>query len=141
MKKTFFSILLMVFAFSMNACADGKPIPFEQLPESAKNTITQNFSRENVLLIIQEWSEYEVRLNDGTEIEFDRNGNLKKVDCKQQQVPDGLIPSEVLSYVKSNFSSSFITEWGVDDGRWKAELNSGIELIFNKKYQFVGIDD
>ena len=141
MKKLIMSILFMAFAFTMNANTDGKPITFEQLPENAKTIIVQNFDKEAILVIIKEFSEYEVKLHDGTELEFDRKGNLKKVDCKHQQVPEALIPTEVLSYVKANYASAFITEWGKDDGQWKAELSNSLELIFNRKYQFVGIDD
>lgn len=141
MKKLVLSILFMVFAFTMNTYADGTPVPFEQLPENAKTLVVQNFDKNDILVIIKDRSEYEVKFNNGTEIEFDRKGNLTKVDCKHQQVPDALIPAEVLSYVKANYAAASITEWSKDDGQWKAELSNSLELIFNRKYQFVGIDD
>jgi hypothetical protein len=74
-------------------------------------------------------------------LEFNKAGELTKVDCKQTEVPSALIPELVRQYVKANFPNAFITEWSKDDRRWKAELNSGLDLEFNSNYEFVRIDD
>lgn len=144
MKKLFLMICIAV-TFALTACADGKPIPFEQLPANAQTIITQNFVRENILFVALDSeifsTEYEVKFNDGKELTFDSKGNIKKVDCKYEPVPEVLIPAEVLTQVRSSYPNAFIKEWKLDDGQWKAELNNGLELIFNKRYQLVGIDD
>jgi hypothetical protein len=145
MKKLFLMICIAV-TLCLTACADGgTPITFEQLPAPAQVTITQNFVKENILFITKEgvmaWTEYEVRFNDGKELDFDNNGSVIKVDCKYEPVPEALIPAEVLTQVRSSYPNAFIKEWKLDDGQWKAELNNGLELIFNKRYQLVGIDD
>lgn len=163
MRKLFFSILLMAFALSLGACTDGKPLDFGQLPQNAQTTITKYFSKEEILLIRLDkddlLSEYEVKLKDGTELEFDRNGALTKIDCQQKRVPDelspeevityvntrrvpdGLVTEKVLAYVNANHPNAFITEWSKDDMRWKAELNNGLELVFNNNGKFLRYDD
>ena len=145
MKKLFFSILFMVFALSLDACTDGRIVSFDRLPKNAQQLIIQHFSKDNVLMVEMDRdgirTEYEVRLKDGTEIDFDGDGDLKKIDCQDRRVPDALLPAEVLTYVNGNYPDAFITEWGKDDGRWKAELNNALDLVFNRKYQFVGFDD
>lgn len=145
MKKAVLSILFIAFALSMNANVDGRPITFNELPKNAQTLLSQHFNVEHIMLITIDKevfkTEYEVKFNDGTEVDFDRKGDLKKVDCKHQQVPDALVPPTVLEYVRTHYAQSFITEWGKDDLRWKAELNNGLDLIFNTKYQFVGFDD
>ena len=144
MKKLFLMICMAVM-IGLTACADGRPIPFEQLPANAQTIITQNFVKENILFVALDSevfsTEYEVKFNDGKELTFDSKGNLKKVDCKYEPVPEALIPAEVLTQVRSSYPNAFIKEWKLDDGRWKAELNNGLELIFNKRYQLIGIDD
>jgi len=144
MKKLFLMICLAV-TFVLTACADGRPIPFEQLPVNAQTIITQNFVRENILFVAIDSeifsTEYEVKFNDGKELKFNGSGELIKVDCKYEPVPETLVPAEVLTQVRSSYPNAFIKEWKLDDGRWKAELNNGLELIFNKRYQLVGIDD
>lgn len=145
MKKLLFSILLTAIAFSLGACTDVKPIGFDQLPQNAQTTIKNYFNKEEVLLVTIDkdnlLTEYEVKLKDNTELEFDRNGNLIKIDSQQKKVPDGLIPEKALAYVNANYPDAFITEWGKDDLRWKAELNNGLELVFNNNGEFLRYDD
>lgn len=144
MKKLFLMIWMAV-TFALTACADGRPIPFEQLPVNAQTIINQNFVRENILFVALDSeifsTEYEVKFNDGKELKFNGSGELIKVDCKYEPVPEVLVPVEVLNQVKASYPNAFIKELKLDDGRWKAELNNGLELIFNKRYQLVGIDD
>lgn len=144
MKKLFLTICMAIM-IGLTACADGRPIPFEQLPVNAQTIITQNFVRENILFVAIDSeifsTEYEVKFNDGKELKFNGSGELIKVDCKYEPVPETLVPAEVLTQVRSSYPNAFIKEWKLDDGRWKAELNNGLELIFNKRYQLVGIDD
>lgn len=143
--RRLFLTLFMALTLCLSACADGRPITFEQLPANAQTIITQNFVKENILFITVDTelfgTEYEVKFNDGKELGFDGSGNLKKVDCQYERVPDALIPALVLQQVQASYPNAFIVEWKSDDGRWKAELNNTLELIFNKKYQLVGIDD
>lgn len=143
--KRFFLTLFIALTLCLSACADGRPITFEQLPANAQTIITQNFVRENILFVTVDTdlfsTEYEVRFNDGKELDFDGNGNLKKVDCQYERVPDALIPAQVLQQVQASYPNAFIVEWKFDDGQWKAELNNTLELVFNKRYQLVGIDD
>ena len=143
--KRLFLALFMALTLCLSACADGRPITFEQLPANAQTIVTQYFVRENILFMTVDTelfgTEYEVRFNDGKELDFDSKGNLIKVDCKYEQVPDALIPAEVLQQVQASYPNTFIKEWKRDDGQWKAELSNGLELIFNRRYQLVGIDD
>lgn len=144
MKKSIYLLLLAVLV-SLNACADKKVvITFAQLPQPAQEIITQNFNQADISYVMQEndWSvEYKVRFVNGTEIEFNSDGALKKVDCKTTAVPDALVPAEVLTYVKTNVPGAFIKEWGTDDWGYKAELSNGLDLKFDKSYRFQRIDD
>ena len=144
MKKLLLS-LVMALTIGLSAWADGRPITFEQLPANAQTIVTQYFVRENILFMTVDTelfgTEYEVKFNDGKELKFDSKGNVIKIDCKYEPVPDALIPAEVLQQVQASYPNVFIKEWKRDDGQWKAELSNTLELIFNRRYQLVGIDD
>ena len=135
----------MALTIGLSAWADGRPITFEQLPANAQTIVTQYFVRENILFMTVDTelfgTEYEVKFNDGKELKFDSKGNVIKIDCKYEPVPDALIPAEVLQQVQASYPNVFIKEWKRDDGQWKAELSNTLELIFNRRYQLVGIDD
>ena len=145
MKKNLFATLLVALSMCLNACAKDQVITVNQLPAEAKTFIQTYFASDSVSFVMQEreglTTEYEVRFVSGDKVEFDGKGGLKKVDCGQRAVPAALLPEAVRTYVSKQFSNAFITEWGKDDRRWKAELNNGLELEFNNKYEFVRIDD
>lgn len=145
MRKNLFATLLVALSMCLNACAKDQVITVNQLPAEAKTFIQTYFALDSVSFVMQEreglTTEYEVRFVSGDKVEFDGKGALKKVDCGQRAVPAALLPEAVRTYVSKQFPNAFITEWGKDDRRWKAELNNGLELEFNSKYEFVRIDD
>ena len=142
--KKYFSVVLIALC-SLTACANEQVIPFDKVPEPAKAIVAAHFDASQIAYVTLDKglldAEYDVKFNDGRSLEFNKAGELLKVDCKQTEVPAALIPETVRAYVKANFPNAFITEWSKDDRRWKAELNSGLELEFNSKYEFIRIDD
>ena len=140
-----FSTLLLALSVCLTACADEKVITAEQLPATAQTFVKTYFADDAITLVMQDRDglslEYEVRLNSGSKIEFDGKGEIKKVDCQAREVPEGIVPEAVKKYVATTFPNTMITEWGKDGRKWKAELNNGIDLEFNSKYEFVRIDD
>lgn len=142
--RKFFSIAFLVLAFALNACSGERKGSFEQLPKSAQEIIVQHFDKTGIASVKidndDRTTEYEVRFANGAEVDFDQDGNLKKIECKPNQVPEALIASEIVAYVKENYPSSLIVEWEKEKKGSKVELNNGVELIFNNLNQFVGID-
>lgn len=144
MKKNLF-VALLALTCSFTACANEQVITYDQVPEPAKAIVAAHFDAAQVAYVMLDKGlfddEYEVRFNDGRTIEFNKAGELLKVDCKLTEVPSALVPEPVLAYVKAHFPNAFITEWGKDDRGYKAELNNGLDLKFNRKYEFVRVDD
>ena len=135
----------MVFALSLGACTKERIISFDQLPQKAQTIITTYFSIEEVMLVKLDKDdlqiEYDVKLKNGTELTFDSNGNLTKIDCQRQRVPDGLVPEKVRAFVTANHPTAFVTEWSKNKFRLKVELNNGLELVFNNDGDFIRYDD
>ncbi|MBQ6985235.1 MAG: PepSY-like domain-containing protein [Paludibacteraceae bacterium] len=142
--KKYFSVVLMALC-SLTACAKEQVIAYDQVPEPAKAIVSAHFDASQISYVTVDKGlldcDYDIKFNDGRSLEFNKAGELTKVDCQQTEVPSALIPERVRQYVKANFPNAFITEWSKDDRRWKAELNSGLDLEFNSKYEFVRIDD
>ena len=142
--KKYFSVVLIALC-SLTACAKEQVITFDQVPEPAKAIVAAHFDAAQIAYVLLDKGlfddEYEVRFNDGRTIEFNKAGELQKVDCKLTEVPSALVPEPVQAYIKANFPNAFITEWGKDDRGYKAELNNGLDLKFNRQLEFVRIDD
>lgn len=85
--------------------------------------------------------EYDVTLNDGTEVDFDTTNQWEQVDCKVKAVPSALVPAAIASYVKSNNQGLPITKISRKPYGYEIELNNSLELRFNAQGQFAGYDD
>lgn len=145
MKKTFLMAIMAVL-FGLSSCnTRDQLITFAQLPEAGQQLVQANFDVANIAYVKQdrEWfdKEYEVRFNDGSELDMEGDGSFKHVDCKFHAVPEALVPEIVRQQVAAQFPQAFIVEWGKDDWGWKAELNNKLDLKFNSSFEFIGLDD
>jgi hypothetical protein len=143
--KKLFLIASMILLFSLGAFAQDRVVTYDQLPKASQDYITKYFSKEAVIHVkIDEEAygfEYEVYLNTGAKLEFDKMGDMKKVDCNHSRVPDVILPTQVLTFITNNYPGAFVTEWCKKRTNWKAELSNGLDLYFNTQYQLIGIDD
>lgn len=134
-----------VVLFSATACADkNKPIQVNELPTKAQTVLTTHFSGQKVTLATLESEiidkSYNVVLQNGTKLEFDRKGNLTEVDCKQGTVPAKLIPQPIKSYVQANYSGQNIKKMEIDKNEHEIELSNGLDITFNKRFKVIDID-
>lgn len=144
MKRLIDTLLLalaLVVLFPLSADASGKVIPFNGLPTEAQSFIKTHFTNVKVLQITRELTEYEVIFADNNKVEFDRSGNWKEVNCRRGAVPESLIPSRILAYIKGNFSSDSVRSIERNTRGYEVKLSSGFELEFDKNCNFKRIDD
>ena len=115
----------------------------EQLTQSITQYIHTNFPGKSLSKISKEKKmgkmEYEIYLDNGTKLEFN-NSVINEIESTEK-LPDAVIPKNILAYTKKNYPQNFITEWKLSYNKHKIELNSGVELEFNKKGQFLRIDN
>ena len=131
---------------SLTACADRQQlISFNDLPAAAQTFVKQYFNPSDIAYVGSErdglHTEYNVRLHDATELEFDHKGNVEKVDCQQKAVPEGIVPAKIVNYVATHFPNQFIVEYQVDSRRIQIELNNQMELEFDLNGNLREFDD
>lgn len=138
----FMLVALVCLLVSTVSYADGRVIPVTQLPEGAKTFVATHFPGKKIFYAQKDGRKYEVRLDDGTEIDFDRKGVWDKVDCHDfQAVPATIIPAQIAAYVQTNFSTIFITKIDKERYGYSIELSNDIELKFDKLGNLIGVDD
>ena len=107
--------------------------------------VSTYFPKATILFTQHDDGEYEVRLSDGTEIEFTRKGEWKNIDCKHSNiytsVPAELIPVEITNYVKASFPNENIIKIDKDRRDWEIELSNRLEIKFDKKFRVLEYDD
>jgi uncharacterized protein YuzE len=143
--KFFLVALLCMLLQSVTCLADDKIIPVEQLPASAKTFVKKYFPQATIEYATKDTefmgTTYEVRLSDGTEVDFDKKGNWDNVDCKTKAVPASLVPAAIAQYVKAHYPNTVIVKIDKERGGYEIELSNDLDLKFNSKGKLIGIDD
>lgn len=82
---------------------------------------------------------YEVKLNNGVEVEFTDSGDWEEIK-DPNGVPAALVPASVKSYVDTNYKGIVIKKIDKEKNKIKVDLMNGIDLEFDANGKFVKID-
>jgi hypothetical protein len=114
------------------------------LPDAITAFIKQHFPNATITGVEPDHDhgglEYDVYLNDGTQIDFDANNQWEKVES-MKGVPAFFIPKAIASHVKGSYQNTVITKINKEHNGYEVELNNGIELRFDHSGRFLGMDD
>ncbi len=139
--KLFIAALVCLMMVPIVSCADGRPIPVEQLPAEAKAFVQSNFPDLKIIYAEKDGSVFETRLSNGAEVEFDKKGAWTKVDCNFDAVPAAIVPEFVSTYVKSTFPEAKINKIEISRRGYEVELSNDLDLAFSKNGQLLRMDD
>lgn len=145
--KKLLSVLLMCVLCCGAASAfifDKYTLNREDLPEEARNFLTEYFPKAKVGMIkvdkhLLKKTDYDVRLVNGTTVEFSNAGKWTSVDCKTREVPAGIVPKTIVRYVSKNYSDVKIVSIKKKSGNYIIGLSDGVDLKFNLLGQFKGV--
>ena len=145
MKKIFILLLLAVSVLSVSA-RDTYSRDVNVLPASARTVLNNNFKSKVSFIKIDKTlgsiDEYEVVLQDGSEITFDKNGNWKDIEVRAKgSVPSTLIPTGITNFVKNNQKKTNIVGIEKERGGYTVDLANGVEIKFDKNGNFVRYDN
>ena len=147
--KRIFRILMIAICcmVSCNMVANAgndKPISVNALPAKAQTLLNNHFNGQKVMLATIESGvvsrSYDVVLQNGTKLEFDKKGNLTEIDCKQGIVPVQLIPQAIKNYLEVNYAGQSVKKIEIKKNEYEVELVNGLDLTFNKHFQLTDID-
>lgn len=121
-------------------------IEFNELPEAAQTFVETHFSDKQVSIIYHDReltdNEYEVIFSDGANIDFTKKGEWDEVEDRDADgVPQAIIPQAILDYVSTNHNGQYIVQIGKERNNYEVELNSTVEIVFDKNGQFIRYDD
>lgn len=144
MKKIIVTFMMLVGVSSM-AVADERPITVESLPKAAIEFITGNFPNTPVVLATIDReimdTDYEVRLEDGTTIDFDGKGRWVEVSNKRSALPSSVLPKPIATYIKSNYPSERCLKIEKNSHSYEVKLTNSLEIVFTLDGKMIGYDD
>ena len=129
--KRIFRILMIAIccmvSYNMVANAgNDKSITVNALPAKAQTLLNNHFNGQKVMLATIESGvvsrSYDVVLQNGTKLEFDKKGNLTEIDCKQDTVPDQLIPQAIKNYLMDNYAGQSVKKIEMNKNEYEVEL-------------------
>lgn len=132
-----------IFAATVMASSREVPVTFDQLPSAAKTFVNENFPGETVTMALKDVhgrAEYDVRLSDGTELEFTHSGALKKISSRAG-ISEKLIPDGIRRYVSAHFPGAGYREYEVGKRTYEVKISNGMELKFNRNFMVMEVDD
>jgi putative periplasmic protein len=137
--KYFLLLIVATLTFSA-ASAQNKKITFNDLPSEAINYI-DNRSLANDITSVWKTNDniYTVIFNDGTEIEFNNNGEWKEAKINNEKFSVFLVPEKVLGYIQANYPLESVRKVSrnLDKKGYKTELSNKKELNFDENFNFV----
>lgn len=142
MKKM--SLILFSFALILASCKKEKVVSENDLPATSKSYITTHFPDQKITQAIREYDDlkksFTVYLDNGVKLEFNRSGEIRQIEGNAK-LPDSVIPSQILTYVTTNYPGQYIKKWELEDNRQDIELSNGLDLEFDRNGNFLRIDD
>lgn len=139
MSKYIYNMVVGCVALMLTAaCHEG------EIPAQAQAFLEQHFGHYSIVLVEVGTDEgeggekeYKVWLNDGAKVEFDMQGNWKRVGRKKTGIPTELIPDAIERYVKQHYPHDVVTKFSKKDYGYKLELSDDMDLRFTKACQFI----
>lgn len=144
MKKLIALLAVVVFSIGAISARDRVYNSAEPLPTEAKTMLKKYFPRLKVNHVKVDKdmlsTEYEVILSDGTEVDFNKNGDWKSIDRGQTAIPDALVLKPIRDYVAKAYPGQKIVDMEKDHKGYEVTLSRGLELKFDTAGVFKKID-
>lgn len=107
------------------------------MPKPAQDFLKKHFSNREIDVVKKDAEHgekgYEVKLKDGTEIEFWKDGSYREVDGGKKPIPTAFIPASVKDYVSKNHPNEKITHIDYGHKDLDVDLTNNIDLEFTKE--------
>ena len=145
MKKLFLLLIASILGLMPMMADDDRMITREELPEKAQVFIDKHFVNVDVLYVKAERdmgvvTSYDVVMDGGIKLEFNRKGEWESVNCHRSRVPDSVLPKGVLDYVNKKFTKAYVVEIERDMMGYDVKLSNDLDLEFDKDGNFLRID-
>ena len=124
-------IILLFLTASIFAYADGMYIAPNQLPSNILQFIKTYFQNSNIIYAEMDRKTYEIALDNGVEIEFFRNVDLKEIEGNYTALPSNILPQSVANTVAKTYPNNVITKIKKKWNIYEVKLNNMMELYID----------
>lgn len=142
--------IIMMFAMVLTAVSAAMALPIDKysinrkdLPQAAQEMLDEYFPKAKVSMVktdrhFLKKTDYDVRLTNGTKIEFSNKGRWTLVDCKKKSVPQSLVPKAIRNSVAKKYANEKIVRISRSSLYYVVGLSNGKELKYDRLGVFQG---
>ncbi|GAA4143451.1 PepSY-like domain-containing protein [Sphingobacterium kyonggiense] len=149
MKKFLLGLsFLLAIAITAISCSKDNVGNEIVLPGKANTFITAKFKTAKVVKVSKvndnlTKKEFEVILDNGIKIEFDKDGNWVEIEAVEddQSIPSEFVPEKILAYLAINYPGLGVNSIEIEDDGYEIELTDGTDLDFDLQGNFVKVDE
>lgn len=148
MKSLYQTLIFSTFALLISGGLNAQKtiITKDDLPKEAQSFLAKNFTNERVVQaekdVYGSKTDYEIKLSNGTELEFDEKGDWKEIDGKDKvAIPQDFIPTKITQHITQHFAPHRVSKIEKDRNKYEVELTNGMDLEFSLNGDFLRIDD
>ena len=146
MKKIVSFVSIMLLIVSVACARDRVTQDVSVLPTEARDMIKIHFPKSMISYLkvdkpLFRTEGYEVRLSDGTELEFNTKGQWTEVECHPLSVPSGIIPESIRKYFGRYYGDQKVTKIKHNRRGYELKLSNGLEVEFDNMGNFLRLDD
>lgn len=127
------------------AKADDRPVTVDQLPQAARTFLNVNFPDDKISFATKDDDlirpDYQVVLASGVMLKFNNAGDLEEIESRGKEIPDGIIPIQIVEMVKGHYPDVMITGYEVGRRTYEVKLSNRIELKLDKNFNVIEVDD
>ena len=143
--KRFLILMACVLGTMSLAKADDKPVTVDQLPQAARTFLNVNFPDDKISFATKDDDlirpDYQVVLASGVMVKFNNAGDLEEIESRGKEIPDGIIPIQIVEVVKGHYPDVMITGYEVGRRTYEVKLSNRIELKLDKNFNVIEVDD
>ena len=143
MKRLVLSFIALSVAVVLHA--EKQLITFGELPHNAKVFVFTYFKDVPFTEVSIErrasLTQYEVELEGGFKLQFDRTGLCTEVENKRTAIPDNVMPKKIVGTVKKLFPASYVTKFENNGRMYEIKLDNDAVLTFSRTLRLVDIEE
>lgn len=124
---------------TQNPTAENQDLPASVTAFTQKHYPNINMASYEIKNLPGMGKKYEVKMNNGAEIDFDTDGNWEEIS-DGQGVPEALIPQSIKTYVQQNYKGIGIKSIDKEKNKTKVDLLNGTDLEFDSNGKFLRVD-
>lgn len=135
--RKFLLTFLFVFSSFSYCLSEEIIISPNELPDNIKTFVQKYFPGTSIMYAEIDYNEYDIRLNSGTEIEFDRSGEWKEIKA-YQNFPTELLPKAAVKAIKKTYPDAFIIKAERIWNGFEIKTNNMMEIYIDNNGSILG---